>query len=316
MKNFIRKIILILFVSLSILLISSPASAFSLFPGEPSVSGGSVDYREYIVNFYLFALPATALVAVVLIMIGGIIWITSAGSQTRIAKAKEFIINAIIGLVILSGVYVILGFINPALVILQPVTIDDLGTFGACTFTEKDKLTCRITEKNNCTRDLKGSFAEGGACQSESALALRQKCEEVVIQTNSPAECNLKCAQQGGGACRGRIIENGTCPCHLGAAVKGSAEQQATDERLNEIVQSKSEEQVREETCQNQSQVLTSAQVPALPEIVWGDDCSTWCGNAPSFGDRSCRINPDGSSCLASTTFGGCSRINCSCSLR
>jgi len=168
-----------LFLGAIFLIAPEPTSAFSLFPSEPQADGLNDDFRTYIVAFYNFALPATALVAVVLIMIGGIIWITSAGDQGRISKAKEFIINPIIGLVLLSAVYVTLGFINPNLVILQPVTPEPLGIPGACIVSAEE---CRfVVSKKTCTD---GRFVEGLTCDG----AIQQEKFDAAIKTDEALE--------------------------------------------------------------------------------------------------------------------------------
>lgn len=136
-----------------------------LFPGE-DVS----DFRNYIIQFYKFAIPASVLVATVMIMIGGVIWITSAGDQTRVSKAKEFIIQPIIGVVILMGAYVMLAYINPALVELElPAMKDLVAGSGACrnsitppTGTSATCLNkCQVTTKADCI----GSIDEGKSCE-------------------------------------------------------------------------------------------------------------------------------------------------------
>ncbi len=105
------------------------AAEFELFPGE---KGGLQDFRVYIATFYQFSIPAAALVATVLIMIGGVIWITSAGDQNRISKAREYIINSIIGIILLMAAYVILGFINPEFVNLKKAVLPPIDVPGAC----------------------------------------------------------------------------------------------------------------------------------------------------------------------------------------
>jgi hypothetical protein len=59
------------------------------------------------------------ILAVVVIMYGGLRWATSAGNEQTISTAKETIISAIVGLLLVLGSYVILNFINPELVNLK-----------------------------------------------------------------------------------------------------------------------------------------------------------------------------------------------------
>lgn len=70
---------------------------------------------EYLAAIYRFAVPVGAILATIIIMIGGVIWLTSGGAN-RLSTAKEWIGNAVIGLVLLVGSYVILNLVNPDLV--------------------------------------------------------------------------------------------------------------------------------------------------------------------------------------------------------
>ncbi|MFA6475768.1 MAG: hypothetical protein WCV88_06305, partial [Patescibacteria group bacterium] len=68
---------------------------------------------EYIQLVYQFALGIVGIIAVTLIMFGGVRWIAAAGNESMISEAKETIISAVTGLVIALLSYTILAFINP-----------------------------------------------------------------------------------------------------------------------------------------------------------------------------------------------------------
>ncbi|MBI2483294.1 hypothetical protein HYV74_03935 [Candidatus Uhrbacteria bacterium] len=76
------------------------------------------DLRQYIVLAYVWLVRFAAILAVVVIMAGGLMWITSAGAG-RIDTAKQWIRNALIGLLLSIGSYVLLQTINPDLVQLS-----------------------------------------------------------------------------------------------------------------------------------------------------------------------------------------------------
>jgi len=78
---------------------------------------------EYIALLYNLASSAAAIIAVVVIMFGGFMWATSAGNEQRITSAKETIISAVVGLILVLGSFVILNFINPQLVSLGGLDI-------------------------------------------------------------------------------------------------------------------------------------------------------------------------------------------------
>ncbi len=83
--------------------------------GKPcyAIEGG---LPQYIAGVYNFGLMVAGFLAMVMIMIGGFMYIAAGGNQTIIGKAKERIFNAIIGLIILLLSYTILNTINPDLV--------------------------------------------------------------------------------------------------------------------------------------------------------------------------------------------------------
>lgn len=85
----------------------------------PGLEGTQVrNLGQYLQVIYVWAVRIAAILAVVVIMVGGLLWLTSAGAD-RLGKAKELIGNAVIGLLIAVGSYLILQTINPDLVRLS-----------------------------------------------------------------------------------------------------------------------------------------------------------------------------------------------------
>lgn len=77
----------------------------------------------YVNTIYAWLLPAAALVAVVMMMIGGLQYVLSRGKSKYIEKAKTRITNAITGIVLLLSVFVILNLIDPRLTVLNSLKI-------------------------------------------------------------------------------------------------------------------------------------------------------------------------------------------------
>ena len=71
---------------------------------------------EYISAVYRYLILAVGVVAMVVIIYAGFIWITSGGSPERITQAKSKITHSIIGLLLAVGSYTLLYTINPELV--------------------------------------------------------------------------------------------------------------------------------------------------------------------------------------------------------
>jgi TRAP-type C4-dicarboxylate transport system permease small subunit len=62
----------------------------------------------YIISVFLSLL---GILFFILIVYGGYLWMTSYGNETKVTKAKELIINAAIGLVIIIAAYTISSFV-------------------------------------------------------------------------------------------------------------------------------------------------------------------------------------------------------------
>lgn len=76
------------------------ATAFSIENIGGSVGLGTSDLREVAINVIKWLLGILGLVAVSFLIYGGFLWLTAAGNEERIEKAKRVIVNAVIGLVI------------------------------------------------------------------------------------------------------------------------------------------------------------------------------------------------------------------------
>lgn len=110
---------------------------------------------DYIAAIYTYLLGIATTIAIVVIMIAGLRWSLGGMSSGQVAKAKEMIKNAIVGLVLLLSTYLILFTVNPNLLrltfpkletiqhvdlnefILQAVAdcSDIKGTVGKCSAT-------------------------------------------------------------------------------------------------------------------------------------------------------------------------------------
>jgi len=74
---------------------------------------------EYILTVYNYAVAIVGILAVAVIIVGGLQWLTSGGSAEIITQSKKRIGGALIGLVLAYTSFFILGNINPALVNLR-----------------------------------------------------------------------------------------------------------------------------------------------------------------------------------------------------
>lgn len=78
---------------------------------------------QYITGIQRYTIGIVGIIAVIVLMIGGIIWLTSAGNQSQIEKAKKMIGSSLVGLFLVFGSYLILLLINPSLTKFKPLEI-------------------------------------------------------------------------------------------------------------------------------------------------------------------------------------------------
>jgi len=85
----------------------------------------------YIKAIYNYFLLVGGLVAVIALMVGGVIWLISAGNTSRISEAKAWITGSITGVVVLLSSYVLLYQINPNLIELNFLKIESIEAIVA-----------------------------------------------------------------------------------------------------------------------------------------------------------------------------------------
>lgn len=78
---------------------------------------------QYIVGIYQYAIGIVGILAAVVLMFGGLIWLTAGGNATQIGNAKAWIGASLTGLVIALCSYMILYLVNPDLTIFRPLQI-------------------------------------------------------------------------------------------------------------------------------------------------------------------------------------------------
>lgn len=71
----------------------------------------ATDIRLIVVNIIKAALGLLGMVALVIIIYAGFIWMTAGGNEEQIAKAKKILLNAVIGLIIILSAYGIVTFV-------------------------------------------------------------------------------------------------------------------------------------------------------------------------------------------------------------
>jgi D-alanyl-D-alanine dipeptidase len=81
---------------------------------------------EYINGVYQYGFGIGGILAAIVLMSGGLLWLVSAGDASKITQAKDLILGSVVGLLILSTSYMILTMINPNLVNMKPLKIGQI----------------------------------------------------------------------------------------------------------------------------------------------------------------------------------------------
>lgn len=126
---------------------------------------------EYIVALYKYAVGIVGIVAVVVMMWGGVVWMTSFGNSSRVGEAKSWIAAALTGLVLVMCSYTILYYINPKIIENKYIkistvnlievgneSIEEAGTSQAMPFFDCVHKTYGTTKEQTETHLVSGSF--------------------------------------------------------------------------------------------------------------------------------------------------------------
>ena len=99
---------------------------------------------QYIGAVYRYGVGLAAVLAVIMIMAGGFLWLISAGSPERVSKARDFITSALSGLLLALFSFIILYTVNPRLTGLEPLVVK-VPPEVTSTSTESDKEVRKLS---------------------------------------------------------------------------------------------------------------------------------------------------------------------------
>ncbi|MDO8504790.1 MAG: pilin, partial [Candidatus Liptonbacteria bacterium] len=125
-------------------------------------------------NIYYFAIGLGGLLAFIAITYAGIKWMLARGNPSGISDAKDQIVQALLGLVLLFGAYIILNTINPALTVLSIPGLTELAapSSTANLLPPAPEYSCFSGSAggDTCYEDssCNGECASGETCQPDS----------------------------------------------------------------------------------------------------------------------------------------------------
>ena len=83
----------------------------ALSSGAIDLPSSNTDLKQVIGQVIQIFLGFLGVIAVVLIIYAGFMWMTAGGDTAKVDKARKYIINAIIGIVIILGAYIITSYV-------------------------------------------------------------------------------------------------------------------------------------------------------------------------------------------------------------
>ena len=156
--------------------------------------------------FYAFIVGIAGLAAFVMIVWGGVQWMTSAGDPTKTSDAKDRIKKALLGLLLILASFVILRVINPELTTLRITTLptikcpkDDKGECIPFEFSAGSSSTYRCGPLGGTGNNFLCSGALPVVDQGSSGSG--EQC--IITQSSgSSGNCPTQCRSAGGESAR------------------------------------------------------------------------------------------------------------------
>jgi len=150
---------------------------------------------QYIAGVYKYAIGIVGILAAVVLMFGGVLWLTAGGNAERVGNAKSWIGASLTGLVLALCSYMVLYQINPKLTQFKPIKV------------------AVVSDKS------KGCCEHATGCESDILKSDCEKKDGYIAWTSDSCEKNNKCACANG---KGTLINGGTatietlCQQHCG----------------------------------------------------------------------------------------------------
>lgn len=178
-------------------------------PGLPE--GGVIDISAYLVGIYNFLLSIVGIVSVIMLIIGGMRYITAAGNSGAVSDAKNTIWSAISGLLLAILSWVIVFTINPDVLYLRQPGAEfennpvNVSLFGRC-YSSFSGNTCVCNDGYTAQSILTESVCQD-LCSSQGHCG--RKGESFCIAEGSPK-----------GTDDPTLVDSlGQCTCATGARV-------------------------------------------------------------------------------------------------
>jgi len=169
---------------------SAPASS-PVDIGEPPKPGEkiSLGIAQQIGNFYQWALGIGGLIALGVLILGGILYTISAGNASRQDDAKGWLLGAVMGILLLFGSYLILNTINPELTKLKDLKliVNEAAQEPRIDIPPVDGPDCGGIYTTGSGTANKGNFGDPGCEAQAGANPQYRQALASLLQSQDPA---------------------------------------------------------------------------------------------------------------------------------
>jgi hypothetical protein len=140
---------------------------------------------QYIGGLYKYAVAIAGVLAAVMLMIGGLQYLASAGNSERVSRGKEMITDSLLGLLLVLGTYILLNTINPNLVNYSALTVSYIEPikFGFTDFSDEGVATSGSMRDPDAPKETDPKIQAAVTANSTASSTPEQ-----AVQTGIPVE--------------------------------------------------------------------------------------------------------------------------------
>ncbi len=165
--------------------VSIPESEFTA-GAKVKLAESTKPLADYIIAIFKYSIGVIGIISAIVLMFGGVRWLTAGGNSSAITEAKTYIISSLSGLILTFGSFLLLSTINTNLTDIQiaPVNrIEYVGlTTGCCLKTDQNGNTTARTQSGDACDIAKKDISDTGYKSVdffEGQEAEDNKCVEV-----------------------------------------------------------------------------------------------------------------------------------------
>jgi len=128
-------------------------------------------------NLYTYIISIAGVIALAVLIIGGILYLTSAGDPEKLSKARKQILSAFLGIIILFSSYSILRTVNPDLVSFEMPDLKDIVFHPLDIPPSETKIPKLLGKVEKIAEQVKENIIPGIELSSQKIKELTDNCD-------------------------------------------------------------------------------------------------------------------------------------------